>query len=70
MKIIQDIKGLFRKLTPLEVATHEMQDAELAKLGADTAGEYAKAISDYNAARIRRLKIYVNNLTVDVPKNL
>lgn len=63
MKFIQDIKRVFRKLTPLEVATNELVEAELSKLEAQSAKEYAQSIEEYNAARIKRLRKYVETLT-------
>lgn len=60
---MNELKALFRKLTPLELATREMVDAERSKLQADSAKEYAEALSGYSAARIKRLKQYIATAT-------
>jgi len=57
------LKKLFRKLTPLEVASAELMVAELAKLEAETAKEFAAALVGYNNDRISRLKRYIGMLT-------
>lgn len=59
MNLLQAFKRHFRKLTPMEVALRELVDAELEKLEAETALEFAKAIVQYNAERIARLREYV-----------
>lgn len=56
-------KWLFHKVTPLEKAATELNEAMLAKLEADSAGEYADAISVYNASRIERLTKYIKEIT-------
>lgn len=62
-EMITEMKRLFRKLTPLEIASSELVAAELEKLQADTAKEYAEALSGYSAARIKRLKAYIATAT-------
>lgn len=57
---------LFRKPTPLEVATREMVEAEHARLAAQTAQEYAASAVQYNNQRIARLGKYINELTSEV----
>lgn len=59
MKIWNDLKRVFRRLTPLEMAAQELLDAELSKLEADSAREYAEAISRYNEARAKRLREFI-----------
>ena len=61
-------KRIFRKLTPLEMATIELVAAERAKLEAETGKEFAEAISGYNIARIARLKKYINTLSKEEAK--
>jgi hypothetical protein len=63
-----NLLALFRKPTPLEVATRELIEAEHAKLQAQTATEYALAISQYNMTRIERLLKYINESTSVEPK--
>lgn len=50
---------LFHRITPIERAAYELNEALLAKLEADSAGEYADAISAYNQSRIERLRVYL-----------
>jgi hypothetical protein len=61
--MIQDLKRFFRKLTPLEMATRELAEAQLQLLEAETAVEYSKSVVSYNVERIVRLKAYVANNT-------
>lgn len=49
-------KRLFRRATPKEVAARELAEAELAKMQAQTAAEFAQSVVSYNDARIKRLK--------------
>lgn len=62
MSIWFEIKQVFRRLTPRELATRELVDAELARLQALTAQDYAAAISEYNEKRARRLREYLASL--------
>jgi len=57
--MLNEIKRLFRKLTPLEVASRELVDAELSKLESESAQEWATAAVAYNAARIKRLRAFI-----------
>jgi hypothetical protein len=68
MKVMQDIKRLFRRLTPVEVASHELVEAELSRLEAQSAKEYAKSIEDYNAARVTRLRKYLETVALTESK--
>lgn len=60
--MIQEIRRALRRLTPLERAARELDEALLAKLDADSAADYAEAISTYNKARIERLRAYINGV--------
>ena len=53
------IKRLFRKPTPQEMAARELADAELSKLEAQSAAEYAKSVVSYNDDRIKRLRKFL-----------
>ena len=64
----QSLKRMFRKLTPLEMATHELAEAELSKLEAETGQEFAASLVSYNTARIRRLRLYITKLAEENPK--
>ncbi len=57
--MIKFFRHFFGKLTPLEIAAAELVEAELAKLQAETASEYATALVAYNAARIKRLREFI-----------
>lgn len=52
-------RKVFRKITPAETAAHELGDAEMALLEAQTAKEYAASIIGYNEARIKRLRAFL-----------
>lgn len=56
---MEPIKRIFRKPTPLELASKELAEAERALLEAETAVEYAQSVVNYNRARIGRLKEYI-----------
>lgn len=53
------IKNLYRKKTPLELASEELADAERLLLEAQSGVEYAKAMVSYNADRVKRLRAYI-----------
>ena len=55
--------AIFRRPGPLVVASRELVEAQLSKLQADSAAEWAKASSQYNADRINRLTKYINTIT-------
>ena len=57
------LKSLFRKRTPLELATEELVQAERSKLEAESGREYADALVKYNTSRIARLRKYINEET-------
>lgn len=57
--MLDDMKRVFRRLTPVEMATRELVDAELALLDAQTAKEYATSMCTYHDARIRRLRVFL-----------
>jgi hypothetical protein len=59
VKLWHAFKQQFRRITPLEIASAELVEAEIAKLEAETAREFATAASMYNATRIERLKRYL-----------
>lgn len=63
--MITDIKRLLRRLTPLEMASRELAEAELQKLTAQTAQEYASSVVSYNTSRIGRLKSFIASQTKD-----
>ena len=63
MNSIEDFKSLFTRPTPVEVASRELADAELERLKAQTAKEYAASVVAYNDERIKRLRKFINEMT-------
>ena len=63
--MIIEFKRLMRRLTPLEVASRELAEAEMQKLSAQTAQEYAASVVSYNTTRIGRLRAFVASQTKD-----
>ena len=59
--MITFIKNYFRRPTPLEVIAAELANAQLAKLEAETAVDYAVSVVRYNDTRIKRLEQHINN---------
>ena len=68
MRLWTDLKNTFRKPTPLEIATVELVEAELAKLEAETGREFADSQVQYTAARIARLKKFIAAATKEESK--
>ena len=58
-----NLRELYRKPTPLEMAAQELVEAEHAKLAAQSAAEYAASIVVYNDKRINRLRAYIGATT-------
>ena len=56
MKLREIIREALRPRTNREIMIYELQQAELAKLEAETTLEYASSLVDYNDLRIARLK--------------
>lgn len=54
-----DIKNPFRRPSPVEFAAAELADAELNRLRAHTAVEYATSVVAYEDARIKRLRKFL-----------
>ena len=57
--IKQWIAQTLRKLTPIEMATIELAEAQRSQLEAESAVEYAQSVVTYNRARISRLRAYI-----------
>lgn len=53
--ILQFVRDFFRSKTPIEIAEHELLEAQLAKMDAETSVEYYIAMVEYNQKRIKRL---------------
>lgn len=56
------LKKLMAIPTPLEMAAKELVEAQRGKLEAESAMEYALSMVDYNDARIKRLRMRMNEL--------
>lgn len=54
-----DIKNPFRRQSPVEMAAAELAEAELNRLRAHTAMEYASSMVGYEDARIKRLRKFL-----------
>jgi hypothetical protein len=61
MKMFDDFKSIFNKLSPVQVSTDELLEAEMSLLKAETGVEYALSMVQYNKARMKRLKAYIND---------
>jgi hypothetical protein len=59
MNMIQQFKKLTRRLTPVEMAATELAEAELHRLEAHSAVEYATSVVSYEDARIKRLRKFL-----------
>jgi len=59
MAIVDDIKKIFGRVTPLQTAANELAEAELALLRAETGVEYASAQVTYNKQRVKRLRSFI-----------
>ena len=55
-KMLELYKRLRRPVTLLEITKEELREAQLEKLKAESAADYANSVVAYNEARIERLK--------------
>jgi hypothetical protein len=62
MTFVTTFKRALRRLTPAEVASKELADAELELLTALTHREYAQSLIDYNESRCKRLRTFLAKL--------
>lgn len=63
--MIKAIKRIIRPLTPLELATRELDEAKRELLAAQSGLDYAKRIVEYHKDRVTRLTGYVSAETKD-----
>lgn len=68
MKLWEQIKIAFGRLTLLEIASTELAEAERKKMEAQTGVEYSSAIVTYRTAQIKRLKAQINELSKEKQK--
>lgn len=59
MSMLQLLKAAFRRLTLAEKAATELAAAELSRLEAQTAVEYAASVVSYEDTRIKRLRKFL-----------
>ena len=62
-KMVELYKRLMRKITLLEITQEELRMAQLEKLKAESAADYAKSVVAYNEARIARLNKHISEYT-------
>lgn len=60
-----DIKRALRRITPLEMASRELAEAELQKLTAQTAYDFSASVVSYNVMRIGRLRAFIASQAVE-----
>jgi hypothetical protein len=63
MTLLNEFKRLFGRLSLLQIASAELAEAERSKMAAHSVQEHATAIISYEAARIKRLKAQINELS-------
>lgn len=62
MKLTDWFKQKMGRLTLLQLAVQELEEAERKKMEAQTAHEYAAAMIGYQCARIKRLRQQIKDL--------
>ena len=66
--MMNDIKKIFGRITPLQTAANELAEAELALLRAETGVEYATAQVSFNRQRVKRLRAFIaTESTKEIP---
>lgn len=68
MKLWTELKNQCRRVTPLELALQDLEEAEMEKFKGDTAREHADATVAYNITRIARLKKFIAAATREEAK--
>jgi hypothetical protein len=61
MTLTQQFKRMTRRLTPVEMAATELAEAELHRLEAHSAVEFATSMVSYEDARIKRLRKFLTD---------
>ncbi len=67
-EIWNDLREMYRAVTPAEAIASELAEAEMALLKAETGVEWAQASVTYNRNRIKRLKAYMAVTPTEEPK--
>ena len=64
-KMVELYKHVMRRVTLIEITQEELRMAQLEKLKAESAADYAKSVVAYNEARIARLNKRISEYTVE-----
>ena len=64
-KTIELYKQVMRRVTLVEITQDELRMAQLEKLKAESAADYAKSVVAYNEARIARLNKRISEYTAE-----
>ena len=59
-EIYNELREMYKRVTPAQAIVRELAEAEMALLRAETGVEYAQAAVTYNKSRVKRLKAYLN----------
>ena len=70
MSIYQDLRMIFKRVTPMQVVANELAEAEFSLLRAETGVEYANSLVTYNKQRVTRLRAYMAAQTKAEKKEL
>ena len=62
-KMVELYKHVMRRVTLIEITQEELRMAQLEKLKAESAADYAKSVVAYNEARIARLNKRISEYT-------
>ena len=64
-KMVELYKHVMRRVTLVEITQEELRMAQLEKLKAESATDYAKSVVAYNEARIARLNKRISEYTAE-----
>ena len=64
--MIAALKRMFRRTTPLEMATRELIESELYELTYQSGQEYAAAMVAYHQQKSKRLRAFIGKQTKEV----
>jgi uncharacterized protein YaaN involved in tellurite resistance len=64
-KMVELYKHVMRRVTLIEITQEELRMAQLEKLKAESAADYAKSVVAYNEARIARLNNRISEYTAE-----
>ena len=64
-KMVELYKRVMRRVTLVEITQEELRMAQLEKLKAESAADYAKSVVAYNEARIARLNKRISEYTAE-----